>query len=155
MLGSRLVTQTVQGYTTLIRERHLDTFGHVNNAAYLTLLEEARWEWITARGYGLQQITELGIGPVVLECKLSFRKELHLRQKIYITSETESYVGKIMRVKQLIRLVEDQTGEPGELSCEAEFVIALFDLKLRKIIEPSQQWLSAIDMVDRYQPKRS
>jgi hypothetical protein len=28
-------------YEALIHERHLDTFGHVNNAAYLEILEEA------------------------------------------------------------------------------------------------------------------
>jgi acyl-CoA thioesterase FadM len=29
-------------YTTQILEGHLDTFGHVNNARHLDLLEEAR-----------------------------------------------------------------------------------------------------------------
>ncbi len=30
-------------YHLLILEKHLDTFGHVNNASYLEILEEARW----------------------------------------------------------------------------------------------------------------
>ena len=31
-------------YPLLIKETYLDTFGHVNNATYLTLFEEARWD---------------------------------------------------------------------------------------------------------------
>jgi acyl-CoA thioesterase FadM len=49
----------VHEYTVLIIERHLDTFGHVNNATYLDLFEAARWEWITSNGFGLERIREL------------------------------------------------------------------------------------------------
>ena len=37
-------------YEMLIKEKHLDTFGHVNNATYFELLEEARWDFITNNG---------------------------------------------------------------------------------------------------------
>ena len=43
-------------YPLLIVERHLDTFGHVNNATYLELFEEARWDWLQQNGYGLDEI---------------------------------------------------------------------------------------------------
>lgn len=60
-----------------ILEGHLDTFGHVNNASYLEILEEARWDLITRNGYGLDAVRRLGIGPVVLEAHLRFVRELH------------------------------------------------------------------------------
>ena len=40
-------------YYLIIRESHLDTFGHLNNATYLQLFEEARWDYITNRGFGV------------------------------------------------------------------------------------------------------
>lgn len=43
-------------YELTIKEHHLDTFGHVNNAVYLELFEEARWEFISENGYGLKKI---------------------------------------------------------------------------------------------------
>ncbi len=43
-------------YDTQIKEHHLDSFGHVNNATYLSLYEEARWESITENGYGLKEV---------------------------------------------------------------------------------------------------
>ena len=49
-----------------LRFADIDAFGHVNNAVYLTLFEEARWEFVTNRGYGLKQIQEKQQGPVIL-----------------------------------------------------------------------------------------
>ena len=69
-------------YDLLIREHHLDSFGHVNHATYLELLEEARWEFVTAKGFGLDIVHQTGIGPVVLEVQIQFLKEIRLRQAV-------------------------------------------------------------------------
>lgn len=79
---SALLKAKIFQYPLIIRENHLDSFGHVNNAAYLQIMEEARWEIITAEGFGLKEIQKHGVGPVMLEVNLKFRKELLLRQKI-------------------------------------------------------------------------
>ena len=42
----------------VIREEHLDTFGHVNNARYLEIFEQARWDFITDNGFGLDYIEQ-------------------------------------------------------------------------------------------------
>ena len=59
-------------YPILVKEIYLDTFGHMNNATYLTLFEEARWDILTKNGYGLQKIQETGLGPTILELKVTF-----------------------------------------------------------------------------------
>src|SRR5262249_19053659 len=130
----------VHEYSLLIIERHLDTFGHVNNATYLQILEEARWDWITSGGYGMERIIELGQGPTVLECTLRFRRELRNRTRVNIVSELQSYVGKIGRMHQEIRL------ESGEIACEAEFVLALFDTARRKLLDPTPAWLACVGL---------
>jgi thioesterase III len=127
-------------YPLLIIERHLDTFGHVNNATYLQILEEARWEWITAGGFGLARVKELGQGPTVLECVLRFRRELRNRTRVTIVSRVHNYIGKIARLEQEIRL------ESGELACEAEFVLGLFDTERRKLIDPTPEWLASVGL---------
>ncbi|MCB0334725.1 MAG: acyl-CoA thioesterase [Bdellovibrionales bacterium] len=124
-------------YKLLIRESHLDTFGHVNNATYLALMEEARWEWITSNGYSLDTIQETSQGPTILEITIAFKRELLLRQEVEITCEVESYEGKIGKVKQLI------LNSDGQICCEATFTVALFDLQKRKLIEPTERWLEA------------
>ena len=87
-------------YSMLIKEQHLDTFSHVNNAMYLALLEEARWEFLNAHGFDLKTIHETKIGPVVLECHIKFLKELRLRELIIIESQMISYEKKIGVMRQ-------------------------------------------------------
>ena len=64
-------------YKLQIIERHLDTFGHVNNAVYLELFEEARWDIISARGYSLDTVLKTRIGPTILGVNVQFRRELN------------------------------------------------------------------------------
>lgn len=124
-------------YPLTIKEANLDTFGHVNNATYLTLFEEARWELLTENGYGLQKIQETRIGPTILEIKLAFLKELRVRDKIIIESQIMSYEKKIGRLSQ--KMFRD-----GVVCCEAEIVISLFSLIERKLIPPTSEWLHAV-----------
>ena len=127
-------------YELLIKEHHLDTFGHVNNATYLALLEEARWDYITANGYGLETVKRLRLGPVILEATLKFKRELGNRSKIRIVSRMESYEGKVGTMSQNI------VDESGQLSCEARFVFGLFDLDARKLVPPTPEWLQALGL---------
>lgn len=124
-------------YSVLIKETYLDTFGHMNNATYLTLFEEARWDLITQRGFGLHKIKESGTGPTVLEISIKYLKELYLRDQIIIKTKMLSYEGKIGRLQQ-----EMWRGET--LCCQAEFVFGLFSLKERKLIHPTPEWLQAV-----------
>lgn len=129
----------------LIHEAHLDTFGHVNNAAYLQLFEQARWEWITNNGYGLQQIRETQQGPTILHCSLEFKREITNRQELVIHSWVGSYAGKIAEVNQEMWRFAEQGVEPI-LCCSAKFVMGLFDLSQRKLIAPTPRWLACLGL---------
>lgn len=127
-------------YPITIREGHLDSFGHVNNAMYLTLYEEARWELITQGGYGFKQIHALQQGPVVLDVTLKFLKELRLRETIEIHTRLLDYKKKIGRLEQ--KMVKAD----GEIASEAIFTFALFDMKERKLIDPTPAWSKAVGL---------
>lgn len=131
----------IHKYTLIIRESHLDTFGHMNNATYLQILEEARWEFITNRGFGLKEIQAKGQGPVILEINMKFLKEIKLRQKVVIESETLSYNRKIAVLRQSI------LNEAGEKMFEAKLTFGFFDTQARRLITPTPEWLHAIGIV--------
>ena len=133
-------TPAVHEYTVFIHEAHLDSFGHVNNAVYLSLLEEARWDLITNRGFGLDEVNKRQIGPTILEVNLKFRREIKNRETIVIRTRLESQAGKISRLKQ------SMVNSKGEEACAAEFTIALFDMKARKLIAPTPEWKHAIGL---------
>ncbi len=125
-------------YTLEIKEHHLDTFGHVNNATYLTLLEEARWELLNTHGFGLKVIQEKKMGPIVLACDIKFIKELMLREQITIQSQVLSYQKKIAVMRQTI------LNQSGVVCSEAKLTFGFFNLKTRKLMLPSDEWLRAI-----------
>jgi YbgC/YbaW family acyl-CoA thioester hydrolase len=127
-------------YELQILEQHLDTFGHVNNATYLVLLEQARWDWITSGGYGLREVQSLKQGPTILECSLRFLRELRLRERLTVKSWIESYAGKIAIVHQ------HMVSERGHTACEAVFKMALFDLEQRRLVAPSERWLATFGL---------
>ncbi len=129
-------------YSLLIRESHLDTFGHVNNATYLALYEEARWDLVTRNGYGLKQVQAAGQGPVILEVNLKFLKELQLREEITITTQLIQFKGKISQLKQ------QMVKSGGVVASEAIFTFGFFDLLTRKLIDPTPAWRKAIGADD-------
>jgi acyl-CoA thioester hydrolase len=132
----------VHQYELAIHERHLDTFGHVNNATYLELLEEARWDLISSRGYGLEVIKESQLGPTILRVDVRFRREIKNRQRITVRSWTESYTGKVCTFEQ--QMLDEQQN----LYCEATFTLGLFDLRARKLVLPTPEWLRAVGLSD-------
>ena len=125
-------------YELVIKEHHLDTFGHVNNAVYLQLFEEARWEFITNRGYGLKEVVKFQKGPVILEANIKFLKELKLRETVSITFEALPAKGRIIQIKQ--QMIKSN----GEVSSELIVTIGFFDLIERKLIAPSVEWLKVL-----------
>ncbi|HEX2753034.1 MAG TPA: acyl-CoA thioesterase [Alphaproteobacteria bacterium] len=125
-------------YDVLIRETHIDSLGHMNNAAYLTLFEEARWDWITAGGYGVAEIRQYKQSPIILEVTVKFMREVLLREKLRIVSEITSYEGKVGNLKQVMQRAD------GTVCSEAFFKMGFFDLDTRRLIEPTPRWRQAL-----------
>lgn len=126
-------------YQVAIIEGHLDTFGHVNNARYLDLYEEARWDLISNNGYGLARIQELKQGPVVLELNLVFKREITNREVITIETEpVELDHPLVMQLKQ--RMIKAD----GSVASTLDLKVGLMDMNKRKLIGPTPEWLEAI-----------
>ena len=121
-----------------IEPRHCDLYGHMNNAAYAELLEEGRWDFISQRGYGRETVTELGQGPVVLQLNIRFRRELAPGEKVIVESTLGLVRSRAATVHQRI------LAENGDLACEAEATLGLFDLKSRRLVGPNERWKQAL-----------
>ena len=122
----------------VISEAHLDSFGHLNNARYLELFEQARWDLITERGYGMDVIRKRQQGPIILGVEMKFLRELAPREAVVIKSELLSYERKIGRMRQTIEKAD------GTAACEAVFVFGLFDMAQRKLVDPTPEWAHAV-----------
>jgi YbgC/YbaW family acyl-CoA thioester hydrolase len=124
----------------VIPETMLDMFGHVNNAAYLSIFEQARWNVVAPMGFGVADIQKNLLGPTLLEVKMQFRRELRARETITIRTFVTNHSGKITHLRQIMVKAN------GEEACIADFVVALFDLRARKLIEPTPEWKAALGM---------
>lgn len=136
------MNSNVHIYPLIVKETDLDVFGHVNNAKYLTLFEEARWELITQNNYGLKTIREKGLGPVILAIQKKFLKELRVRDEIVIKSFMTSVEKSIGKMRQEMWRGED-------LCCEGEFTFGLFSLEKRKLVPFTPEWLAGLGLPSR------
>src|SRR4051812_8551615 len=126
--------------TIVISEAHLDSFGHLNHARYLEILEQARWDLVTERGFGIDVIRRTQTGPVILEVTIKYVRELGPREPVVIRTELVAYEGKVGSVRQQMMKAD------GELACEAIFTFGLFDMARRKLIDPTPAWKYALGM---------
>ena len=126
----------------VISEAHLDSFGHMNNARYMELFEQARWDLITLRGFGIDTIRRTKTGPVVLEISVRFLRELAPREPIVIRSEMVSYERRVGKLRQWMVRAD------GDVACDSIFTFGLFDLERRKLIEPTPEWAYAVGITE-------
>lgn len=130
----------INEYNLTVKEPHIDFIGHVNNATYLEIFEEARWELITHGGYGIDVIRKNQSGPVILEVTIKFLKEISLREDIVVKTQLQNYQGKVGELQQWME------NSKGEVCATAHFKFGLFDFKTRKLILPNPEWSKAIGM---------
>jgi acyl-CoA thioester hydrolase len=101
-----------------IRWRDLDGFGHVNNAVYLTYLEECRDEWL-AQALGGEEGTW---DYVIARIAIDFRRELRLEDEGVVIRCRLERIGT-----SSVATTEEIRTESGELAAEAEAVLVARD----------------------------
>jgi len=101
-----------------IRWRDMDVYGHVNNAVYLTYLEEARDEWL---GSTLADPGDVW-NWVLVRVEIDYRRELSLADDVVVAScELARIGGSSVWTQEAIRTLD------GELSAEARAVLVARD----------------------------
>jgi acyl-CoA thioester hydrolase len=101
-----------------IRWKDLDVYGHVNNAVYLTYLEEVRDEWL---GAVLGDPAEIW-SYVLVRVAIDYRRELSLDDDVVIaTCRLRSMGTSSVRTEERVLTVH------GEVAAEAESVLVARD----------------------------
>ncbi len=136
-------------FRTQIKSKHIDGYGHVNNAVYLQLFEEARWDWIALGGGSRDMVEELGVGPIVADIEVRFSRELKEGEKIIIRSTRETPLAKVYWLKQVIYK------ESGEIACKSRYRLAFMDIKKRVLAEPPQGWIDVLTKDVREESSRA
>ena len=96
-----------------LRWSDLDAFNHVNNARYLTFLEQARIEWFETVGEPWQTDE---IGPVVATATLNFKRPIEYPAQVSVELFTERLGNTSVVIGH--RIVADD----GTLHCDGHVV---------------------------------
>lgn len=105
-----------------VRGYHVDAFGHVNNARWLELLEEARWRWLD-EAVDLRDWDRDRRGIAVLNIDVTYRRPARRHDVVTLTSWMSRLGGKACVCRQ--RAVNRDT---GETLLDAAITFVLFDL---------------------------
>ena len=127
-------------YSVIVREHNLDTLGHLNNASYLQIFEEARWDFSNKGGFGLDWVLSNKQSPIVLKAEMSFRKEVLNREALLIQSEFVGFKNSLIgSFKQ--KMIKSNKKVASILSIDIGFM----DLKERKLMNFPKNWVYMVE----------
>ena len=115
-----------------IRWRDVDSYGHVNNAVYLTYLEEARDRWA--------ETTLPGTNFVIVRVAIDYRRELSLEDEdVVVTCRGTGYgTSSILTAERVL-------AKEGWVAAEAASVIVAHDVHAREARPLSQEERALLD----------
>ena len=98
-----------------------DAFGHLNQAALLTLLERARWDAL-ARGPGMDLFERNGVWPAVRKATIEYRAPAFARDVLRVETAVAGRGTTSMTLRHVVRRVSDDAAV-----AEAEMVFVCID----------------------------
>jgi acyl-CoA thioester hydrolase len=130
----------VQGFRSIhtqeVAFRDLDAFGHVNNAVYLTYLENARVTYLRDV-LGVDSLSSLLV--IVASVQIDFRSRASLGDALEVGSRVSRVGGKSFDLDHEIR------GPGGHLVAEAHTVLVAFDYEQDGPMDVPAEWRERIE----------
>jgi thioesterase-3 len=109
-----------------VRPTELDSMGHVNNAKFLEYMEWSREDWYNKAKLPYDTFTALGLGTVVVNLNINYRREARLGQHLTVSTEPIRKGRTSFALRHVIVNAND------ELVADANVVSVTIDLKSRK-----------------------
>jgi acyl-CoA thioester hydrolase len=133
-LGRLGSIQAVEGFDFVHREtvrfRDVDSMGHVNNAVFLTYLEDARIAYLLPFGAEVSSM-------ILARVEIDFRAPLHLGDELEIGVRPADVGTKSFKLEYEVRAGDT-------LAAEAKTVIVSFDYETGRSVEVPQTWREAL-----------
>jgi acyl-CoA thioester hydrolase len=137
-MGREPILRRVEGFPFVhrdtVRYRDADAFGHVNNAVYLTYLEDARNAWLADLGL-VRRREDLAM--------ILARAEIDYRDQLGIGDEVEVGV-RCARVGTKSFELEYELRAGARLVAEAKTVLVCFDYERGETVAVYDEWRAAL-----------
>src|SRR5438477_8194873 len=111
----------------------MDFNQHMRNAAYLGAAEDCRVRFLGEAGFGVDELRRRRVGPVVLEDRLAYKKELALHEafRVDLAMVAITRDARRMKLRNAVHRERD-----GALAATIESVVLWLDLEARRPIVP-------------------
>jgi len=121
----------------------MDFNQHMRNAAYLGASEDCRVRFLAESGFGPDELRRRRIGPVVLEDRLLYKKELALLEPFRVDLAMVALTRDARRMKLRNTFLRERD---GALAATVESVVLWLDLEARRPVAPPEDlakvWLA-------------
>ncbi|MGV8026098.1 MAG: acyl-CoA thioesterase [Anaerolineaceae bacterium] len=125
-------------YPVQIRYADLDAQWHVNNAHFLTILEQARLSYI--RQLGLWDGKSfLDLGVIIADIHIAYKAPIALEDEIQVAIRV-SHIGN----KSITMENEILDSKDGSLKAQAEVVLVTYDFRSKTTIPVPESWRKKI-----------
>jgi acyl-CoA thioester hydrolase len=132
-------------YPMVVRYGDLDAQGHVNNARYLTYMEQARVGYFTHLGLWDGR-SFLDTGVILADVHITFHQPILLGQDIRVGVRVCKLGNKSLDVEQSI---EDTS--TGQIMASASLVLVAFDYRTQQSILILPAWRKSIAIFENLQ----
>ena len=120
-----------------VRFRDLDPMGHVNNAVFLTYIEQARVAFLAE----VAAVTELEeMNMVVARVEIDFKAPVRLGQEVEIAVRATRFGTKSFDLDYIMRV-------DGEIVAEAKTVQVAYDYDRREAVPVPEEWRERLTAV--------
>ena len=117
-------------HTETVRFRDVDALGHVNNAVYLTYLEQARIAFLAPMGADQT-------GMILARAEIDFRAQVGFGDEVEIEVEPLSVGTKSFELGYTVRV-------SGAVVAEAKTVLVAFDYSAGQAVPVPDGWRNAL-----------
>ena len=118
-----------------VRWSDLDANGHLRNTAYSELATDARLEFFAEHGFALERFRELGIGPVILAERLTYRREARLGDGLTV----DLVIAALSPDASLGTVISTIRTRGGETAAAVAVEAGWLSLELRKLVAPPEE----------------
>ena len=134
----------------------LDANAHMRHSAFADYGAQARIGFLTEHGFGLAEMHQHRIGPILFREDLRYLREVRANEKITVTCEAVGMSPNRKHFKIRHRILRQN----GELACTIECQGAWFDLAARKVIPAPAELQVVMDKMPKsddyaeFEPKK-
>ncbi len=126
-----------------IRFSDIDSFGHVNNACYLTYYEDARVLYFNEVVEWDYDWSKKGI--ILARAEVDFIRPVHFKDDVYIRTRCSRIGSKSIDLSYEMYLLDK---DKEVLLSSASTVLVMFDYEIKQSIPVLPSWKSAIEKFD-------